>query len=34
MPDLVELLLAHPGLYVGPQADPEDSSGDRTSVSV
>ena len=33
MADLVEVLLAHPGLYTGPQADPEDSSGDRTSVA-
>jgi hypothetical protein len=33
MADLVELLLGHPGLYVGPQADPEDSSGRPPSVA-
>jgi hypothetical protein len=33
MADLVESLLAHPGLYVGPQADPEDSSGNPPSVA-
>ena len=33
MADLVDLLLGHPGLYVGPQADPEDSSGQRRSVA-
>jgi hypothetical protein len=33
MADLVELLLGKPGLYVGPQADPEDSSGNPPSVA-
>jgi len=33
MADLVELLLDHPGLYVGRQADPEDSSGRPPSVA-
>ena len=33
MADLVELLLSNTGVYVGPQADPEDSSGARSSVA-
>src|SRR5580765_4348470 len=33
MADLVELLLGRPGLYIGPQADPEDSSGRPPSVA-
>jgi hypothetical protein len=33
MADLVELLLSAPGLYVGPQADPEDASGAAPSVA-
>ena len=33
MADLVELLLSRPGLYVGPQADPEDTSGAPPSVA-
>jgi hypothetical protein len=33
MADLVESLVANPGLYVGPQADPEDSSGNPPSVA-
>jgi len=33
MADLVELLLSKPGLYVGPQADPEDSSGAPPSIA-
>jgi hypothetical protein len=33
MADLVEQLLSQPGLYVGPQADPEDTSGAPPSVA-
>jgi hypothetical protein len=33
MHDLVELLISHPGLYVGPQADPTDASGKSPSVA-
>jgi hypothetical protein len=33
MADLVELLLSHTGLYVGPQAAPHDTSGAAPSVA-
>jgi hypothetical protein len=33
MADLVDQLLARPGLYVGPQADPNDKSGNAPSAA-
>jgi hypothetical protein len=33
MADLVEMLLAKPGLYVGPQRDPDNTSDDSPSVA-